>query len=219
MRRVVVACLLALALAGCGASPASAPATVVPAAVAPTLAPTAAPVPTLAPTEAPTAAPSDAPSAIPKPTSAPKPTAAPKPAASGPGLGISRAVLQSKFEGDPFNVTFADDPEAKDEPAVKGTSKAKGVTVHLRGAPENVQEAQIQAVFDEGATSDDTLRHMIALLEVAAPGIKNPTVWLEPHLNKALTSTTDTAIEGGRTITIIATQKPTIIILSVLPAS
>ena len=144
-------------------------------------------------------------------------TAAPRPATKpSTGLGLPRDFIQSHFETAPYSITFKDAPATNGEATVEGTSDVKGVKIVLLGPPENVREAQVQAtVGSQGASSEDALRHMIALLEVAAPGISNPTLWLQPHLDKALDEKTDVAIEGNRMITIIAAQETGLIILSV----
>lgn len=146
-----------------------------------------------------------------------QPTTAPTVAANLSGLGLTRAEVQAKFEGAPFNTTFKDAPADEDGPVVRGTSVTK-VDVILHGPAGNIHQAQISALIgDQQATSGDVLRAMIALLEVAAPKIKNPTDWLVPHLDTAIKTGGDTAIEADRTIMLIVTKQPPIIILSVLP--
>lgn len=199
MRYLFGLLVLTLVLVSCGSAPEAAAPTAAP--VLPTVAPTDAPKPTSVPTEAP------------KPTI--QPTAKP---ITGAGLGITRAELQAKFEGAPFNVVFSDASDAKG-PAVRGTSPTKGIEVLLRGPAEDVQEAQIQATIgDQGAPAADILRHMIALLEVAAPEINEPTIWLKPHLDQALSTGSDVAIEGKRIVTLLFAREINYLLLSVQPA-
>lgn len=149
-----------------------------------------------------------APAAAPAPTIV-APTLAPT---AAPGLGITRAAVQARFAGAPFHATFADDG-----PVVRGTSPLK-INVLLRGPAENLTEAQVSAtVGDNGAASGDILRAMIALLEVAAPQITNPTEWLQPHLTAALKTGGDTAIEGDRTILLLSVPEAKLLSLSVQP--
>lgn len=199
MHQILVIALLAFSLAACGSTPAAQEA------------PTAPPA-----TVVPTAAPSPIPSSTVAPSPPPAPTLAPSASA---GLGISRAVLQSKFEGAPFMMTFQNAPDRDGAPVVRGISSTKGITIELIGPAENVQEAQVQiTVGNKGASSHDAVLHMLAMLEVTTPSIKNPTEWLAPRLDKALETRTDTTIEGGRTITIITAPEISYILLSVLPA-
>lgn len=178
----------------------------------------ATPVATLLPTSIPTDAPR--PTAVPKPTDAPKPTAAPQPTAAAvlPGLGLTRAAAQAKFEVAPFNFAFKDDPTVAQGPAVRGSASAKGPEVILRGPAENIVEAEVSAILDDQhASADEALRAMIALLEVAAPAIDQPIIWLRPHLDAAFKTGTDTAIEGDRKIVLIAEPTNKILIMGISP--
>lgn len=144
----------------------------------------------------------------------PTPTTRPTTAATTKGLGIARDVLQSKFSG----FTFADDPSHADRIAVKGTNATPGLAIVLFGAAANVEEAQVQ--LEPGAHDANAagLQAMIDLLTVAAPGIKDPTTWLQPHLEKALKNHTDLAIESGRQVTIISSPEAKLLVLSVRAA-
>jgi hypothetical protein len=59
---------------------------------------------------------------------------------------------------------------------------------------------------------------MIALLEITAPQIDNPTLWLKPHLDEALDSGTAVGVSGGRTVMLIVVTKIKYMQLSVRSA-
>jgi len=184
-------------LVGCGTAPeAIAPTVVVPTAQATIVPPTKIPEPTEAP------------------TTALQTTAATRPA--GPGLGISRAEIQARFEATPFNMVFTEVEPVEGRATVEGTSGTKGITIALYGPPEDVQEAQAQiTVGDQGAPSADAARYMIALLEVTAPNISNPTAWLKTHLDQAIKGESGTTIEGDRTIMFILAPEIKFMLMSV----
>jgi len=203
--RLALLAMIALLVAGCGGPS--------PAAAVPTDQPVA--VPTGQPVTDVTAAAAPA-TAAPVQESPAAPTAASS-ARVAPGLGISRASFQAHFEAAPLGFVFTDAP-ATDAgiPTVEGTSKTKGIKLRLIGPPEDVQEAQIQAMLGEGkASSQDALVHMLALLDFAVPGIPDSTTWLQPHLEKAIKEKIDTTIEGKRLITIITASEIKYMLLSV----
>jgi hypothetical protein len=193
VRYIFILLAAALVLAGCGEAPTVAAPTPLPA--------TSAPVPTQAPTQSaiiPTAV-STTPIVLAKTELGP------------------RAVIQSYFERAPFSFTFANEVATDHGPAVRGKSKIGGIEIILTGPPNDITEAQMQIMLNQGASSSDAVRHMVALLEVAAPGISDPTTWLAPHLDRALKEGTDAAIDGDRTIMIIFSQDLKLILLSVQP--
>lgn len=213
VQRLILCVMFLLVLAGCGAD--STPSTEGNVSQN-TISATATPAPTTPPTATVTVQPTS----TTRPTVTVQPTATAKPLAKvADGLGISRAVIQEQFERSPFNFTFIEEPADDGTPGVTGTSATKGIKIRLTGSPENVQEAQVQVtVGAQGATSEAAVQHMVKLLEVAAPEIDNPVVWLNPRLEKAIKEKTDVALEGNRMISIITAQEINFILLSVLPS-
>ncbi len=138
--------------------------------------------------------------------------------ATVPGLGLSRTKLEFLFRSSPSGVNFTDDPNATDGQAALGTSEAKGITVHLLGNPDDVQEVQVKADFDQGAESGEVMLHLLTLMKGLAPTIKSPSVWLRQHLQQAQKQSPDITIEGRYMITITTTENPQTILVSVRPA-
>lgn len=133
------------------------------------------------------------------------------------GLGLSRATIQRKFETAPFNYTFVAGPLRSGRPAVIGTSSVTGIEIEIIGNPDDVHEAQLQMILgDQGASSDEAIMHMLAMLEVAVPDITTPIIWLEPRLERAFTTGSSATLVGDRTVTIIAADEIRYVLLSVI---
>ncbi|NCC66021.1 MAG: hypothetical protein EOM15_15380 [Spirochaetia bacterium] len=153
----------------------------------------------------------DPPTLVSEPTISISPTLTPR------GLGLSREVLQAPFERPPFNVVFVEAFSSTEEPEVTGLW-GNGITITFAGSDTNVTQAQVQIKLGDGlATSEEALLAMITLLEVAVPDIGNASVWLKPHLEKALETNYATVVQQDRDISIIAVSEIKFIVLTIGP--
>jgi hypothetical protein len=134
------------------------------------------------------------------------------------GLGLSRTQLEFLFRNSSSRVTFENDAKTADGTAAIGTLEAKGITVHLLGDPDDIQEVQVKADFDQGAGNDETMVVLQTLMQGMAPTIKNSNRWLRDHFQQARRKSPDITIEGRYAIAITVTEQPRTLLVSVRPA-
>jgi hypothetical protein len=152
--------------------------------------PTATPAPTprpttveVDPTEAPlpTATLTPAPSATPQPTPSVEPTEAP----AGP-LGVSRAVLQKRYEQAGF--IFQPAPATDGQLRVTGANPRTLATIELIGPADNITQAAMTLVMlDADAESQAAADLLTGLLSATLPDWADGPAWLEDQLNLAAT--------------------------------
>ena len=116
----------------------------------------------------------------------PTPEATPTPVLSAPGIGVSRADIQSVFESEKFGFRFEDVHDRGGQPTVWGYPwDWTNCDLFLIGPPEELVEVVITIGLDDDHPSDEASsnrKRMGTLLKLVAPDWENGDDWLTDNM-------------------------------------
>jgi hypothetical protein len=141
-----------------------------------------------------------------------------------PGLGVSRAIMQSVFARQAFTFRFEAPHERHGVPRVTGSVPGKLITLNLVGPPEDLTEVTLivgvprtepLALPAAPEVLAENARYLRAVLQQAMPDWKDGVKWLDTQLQRSAERLEVGLRKERREIVLLAVNHLSMVLLSI----